>query len=208
MQPIRKTSVKVLRKWSMFSQHSNMFNEKQCDFNPVPVFLTQVRKFLLQSYKRNKYYFVKSAILKGRRSLNNINMKAMKNQMRKQQVMNEMQTILYLFAFTNINVSQNCTVLLSWNCYIGFRLYWLYHSRCESQMTTLAANGQPLHSGNQLKIKMSPQRKYLMNLPAQCESTEFTVGLQWFKNSIWVRYRATTTVGCEQIVDFQYCLMQ
>ena len=74
----------------MCSHHSNMFNEKQCDFNPVPVFWTHVRKFLLQSYKRNKDYFVKSASLKGGTSLNNIDVKTMKNQMPKQQVMNEM----------------------------------------------------------------------------------------------------------------------
>ena len=31
-------SVRVIKKPSMFSQHSNMFNEKQLDFNLVPVF--------------------------------------------------------------------------------------------------------------------------------------------------------------------------
>ena len=40
--------------------------------------------------------------------MNNINMKAMKNQMPKQQVMNDMQTILSLFAF--LQCSQNCTI--------------------------------------------------------------------------------------------------
>ena len=33
-----ETAVRVITKSSMFSQHSNMFNEKQWDFNPVPVF--------------------------------------------------------------------------------------------------------------------------------------------------------------------------
>ena len=51
----QETSVRVIRKSSMFSQHTNMFNEKQCDFTPVPVFWTQVIKFLLQSCKKTKY---------------------------------------------------------------------------------------------------------------------------------------------------------
>ena len=74
----------------MFSQHSNMFNEKQLYFEPIPVFLTQVIKFLLQSYKRKKYYLLKSTTLKRRKPLNNIKMKAMKNQILNKQVMKEM----------------------------------------------------------------------------------------------------------------------
>ena len=34
----QETSLRVIRKLSMFSQHSNMFNEKQWNFHPVPVF--------------------------------------------------------------------------------------------------------------------------------------------------------------------------
>ena len=67
-----------------------MFNEKRWHFKPIPVFLTQVIKFLLQSYKRKKYYLLKSTTLKRRKPLNNIKMKAMKNQMLNKQVMKEM----------------------------------------------------------------------------------------------------------------------
>ena len=48
----RETSVRVITKSSIFSQHSNMFNKKQWDFNPVSVFWTQVRNFVLQSCKK------------------------------------------------------------------------------------------------------------------------------------------------------------
>ena len=63
----------------------------------------QVTTFLLQSYKGKKYFLFKSTSLK-RRSLKNIKMKAMKNKMPKQQVMNEMETILYL---VSLQVSEN-----------------------------------------------------------------------------------------------------
>ena len=53
------------KKTSVFSQDSNMFNKKQCDFNPFRVFW------------------------KVRRPLNNIKMRAMKNQMPKQQLMKQ-----------------------------------------------------------------------------------------------------------------------
>ena len=89
------------KKTSMFYQHSNMFNKKQWDFHPVLLFWMQVTTFLLQSCKGNKYYLLKSPSLK-RRSLKNIKMKVMKNQMPKQQVMNEIETILYLL-FLNVS---------------------------------------------------------------------------------------------------------
>ena len=47
-----ETSVRVIRKLSMFSQHSNMLNEEQWNCHPVSVFWMQVRKFLLQLCKR------------------------------------------------------------------------------------------------------------------------------------------------------------
>ena len=34
----QETSLSIIRKLSMFSQLSNMFNEKKCNFHPVPVF--------------------------------------------------------------------------------------------------------------------------------------------------------------------------
>ena len=63
----------------------------------------QVKKFILQSCKKNKYYLLKSTSLK-RRFLKNIKMRAMKNEMPKQQVMNEMEIILF---FLFLNVSKN-----------------------------------------------------------------------------------------------------
>ena len=87
-----------------------MLNEKQSNFHPVPVFWMQVRKCLLQSCKRMKYYFFKCTSLISRRSLNNIRGKQWRMRCREQQVMNEIQTILCLFTFPEW--SQNCTILL------------------------------------------------------------------------------------------------
>ena len=99
---------------------------------------------------------MKSASLKGERSFNNINVKTMTNQMRKQQVMNEMQTILSLFAF--LEYSRNCTV--PGEGYI----------RSERSPTGVTDTPTGRQSAPHSKKKKIVTGKYLRNLPAQYES--------------------------------------
>ena len=89
----------------------------------------------------------------------------MKNQMRKQQVMNEMETILSLFAF--LQCSQNCTI--PGEGYIG------------SERTTTAVTDQ--HAANQplTQKKDNCHREIFEEFTSTVWELEFTEGLQWLK---------------------------
>ena len=96
---------------------------------------------------------LKSLRLKRRRSLNKINMKAMKNK-----IMNEMQRILYLFTF--LECSRNSTV--------PGKGYILSQSNPTGVTDTSTASQSAPHSKKAIIIVTA---KYLRNLPEQCESS-------------------------------------
>ena len=125
---------------------------------------------------------MKSTSLRRRRYFNHIKMKAMKNEMPTQQVMNKMETILYLLF---LNVAETA----------------------QSQVkATLHPRGAPLESQiNMQAINPSLKKpmiiftgKYLRNLPAQCDSS--TSLRDYIQSKVKLVSYSTSSLVCDKLI--------